>query len=466
MQKITEADFWNYVSDKIFKLKPEEYDRRYPKWPGMVGLELELFPVSYKATGGIAKKVMHPLFGKKGDWSSSEIVIEWGRENGYELTFLDAESKKEMLLIAESAAGDRVSFEPGGQVEISLRPMPCLAEALCTLEKTFKSLSDAFARYNVTLERSGIFSYQNADEIGLQMTKPRYKAMNSYFNAIGPYGRQMMRQTCTLQVNLDFGRTEAELAKRFLLGFLLSPIATATFANSPQAAYATGHPSLGKVVHNKRAESWRFIDPSRTGIPQGLERIAQGFTKKSCVESYGNSLLNAEVIFISQLDYTVPPARPFTFKDWINHGFRGTYPTLEDLETHASLHFPEVRARGFMEIRSCDAQSEYWQSVVPSFYVGLLYCSQATDRALGVLVPRIASLSEDLKSATFEGYGNEQLKQISQNIFEIALDGLSSLASCFSTPASLERIHEFYKVKFEGGVTPQKRAPIDLGICP
>ena len=60
----------------------------------------------------------------------------------------------------------------------------------------------------------GINPWQGVEEIGLQMNKPRYKAMDSYFSSLSAYGRRMMRQTFTVQVNMDFGDDESTLVNR------------------------------------------------------------------------------------------------------------------------------------------------------------------------------------------------------------------------------------------------------------
>ena len=62
-----------------------------------------------------------------------------------------------------------------------------------------------------------------------------------------------------------------------------------------------------------------------------------------------------------------------TFREWLKNGYKGVYPTIKDFETHSTLFFPEVRAKGFLEIRSVDGQSKMWQSVPASMYAALLY---------------------------------------------------------------------------------------------
>ena len=64
------------------------------------------------------------------------------------------------------------------------------------------------------------------------MPKGRYKLMNSYMEKVGTMGTTMMRRTCTVQVNLDFG-SEADMVQKLRVALALQPVATALFANSP-----------------------------------------------------------------------------------------------------------------------------------------------------------------------------------------------------------------------------------------
>jgi glutamate--cysteine ligase len=216
--------------------------------------------------------------------------------------------------------------------------------------------------------------WQTVDEIGLQMRKPRYQSMDKHFTKIGPYGRRMMRQTCGMQVNLDFGGTETILAKRYLVANLMSPAATAAFTYSP-------------IVDRKktdclsfRAKTWQHLDPTRTGFPK-LERIAKELSKEACVQSYLDHVLAAKVVFVESLNHEVPEPS-ITFADWIKHGYKGVTPTMVDFDTHLSLHFPEVRAKGFLELRSIDCQSRLWQTVPASLCTSLLYDEANLDAAL------------------------------------------------------------------------------------
>ena len=128
---------------------------------------------------------------------------------------------------------DNISFEPGGQLEFSSRPYHCLSEAI-SRTLYIQSLLDRelLDVGGVTLTQIGINPWHSVDDIGLQMKKPRYLAMNEFFSKISAFGPKMMRQTCTVQVNLDFGRDETTMAKRFLASMLMAPISGAIFIYS------------------------------------------------------------------------------------------------------------------------------------------------------------------------------------------------------------------------------------------
>src|SRR5690606_14067371 len=105
-------------------LRPDDYGEKYPKWPGLVGLELEMLALHQEDwQGGTIKMV--PLFGED---SLSQRFVEIGKAMGWDAEFLDPNNEKLLRLMI--AKRDQISFEPGGQYEISLSPFPCLSDAL------------------------------------------------------------------------------------------------------------------------------------------------------------------------------------------------------------------------------------------------------------------------------------------------------------------------------------------------
>ena len=93
---------------------------------------------------------------------------------------------------------------------------------------------------------------------------PRYRAMEAYFDSRWPAGRTMMRNTASIQVNLDVG-SPATTDARWHLAHDIGPVLTACFANSPFDA--GGNPS---GYRSTRAAVWHAIDPGahRLGPPR------------------------------------------------------------------------------------------------------------------------------------------------------------------------------------------------------
>jgi len=442
---LTIDDCHEYVLNDVFRLRPVDYCKKYPKWPGQVGLEIEMLPV--RAYGDGTARVI-PL--QVGDDSLATWLRRVAVDFGWQPHDLDEESRTRapMLKNVIMEHGDQLSFEPGGRFEFSSVPYPCLSDAVRRLEDVQAKLRKSLAAEGVHLLQAGINPWQTVEDIGLQMTKPRYRAMDEYFQTVGEFGRRMMRQTCTVQVNLDFGPDEATMAKRFLLSNLVAPVATAIFANSPfwdgrNSGYASS-----------RARIWRGVDDARTGFPQHLDGVAAKMTRESCVRSYIEYALNAPVVFVAGLNYRVPqPA--VTLRDWVLHSIEGVYPTLEDFQTHLSLLFPEARARGFIELRSVDCQNQAWQSVPGAFYCGLLYDTQALDEAIAELLPLMPKLHWYLERS-MHGLKDKSLADLSQRIFDISWAGFGRLSPCFHG----EGIQKAFKVYGEHFVN-RYRTPAD-----
>ncbi len=56
---------YEYVYHKVFPLRPADYCTKYPKWPGLVGLEVEMLPLWTK-TMDQKKPATVPLFDEGG----------------------------------------------------------------------------------------------------------------------------------------------------------------------------------------------------------------------------------------------------------------------------------------------------------------------------------------------------------------------------------------------------------------
>jgi glutamate--cysteine ligase len=229
--------------------------------------------------------------------------------------------------------GSRLTFEPGGQVELS---GPCLPTADAACAAMVRDLAAARSK-GVALSFEGMCAEPRQRVLEL----PRYAAMEAYFDRLGPDGRRMMRDTAALQVNVDAGDD-----RRWRLAHALGPVLAAAFANSPDRA--TG-------ARSARLATWQRIDPSRTAAVGGRT-----------IGAWVDYALAARVMFVrSSPDDFHPVREPMSMADWINSGHALGWPSEDDLAYHLTTLFPPVRARGWLELRFFDSlPAPWWQAAV------------------------------------------------------------------------------------------------------
>ena len=426
------SDCRTEIATKVFRLRPPDYGTKHPIWPGMVGIEVEMMPFVGTSLEAGQTPRLTPLRGAN---SLSEYLAELSAT--YE-DWVDHRSSDGSLMSVSVGADEQFTFEPGGQLEFSTKPYPCLVDADTQLKKIQKILDEHFYQRDVKILQGGTHPWASAETIGLQMTKARYQAMNEHFRRIGPFGQRMMRETSTVQVNLDFGESEDILAKRYLAANLMSASLTAIFANSPVTE--------GRLngLKSQRSAIWYNLDNSRTGYPE-LKSIARSLTLESCVDAYYDHVMAAQVIFVEELGFKVPD-QPTSFLEWIETGIEGTYPRAADFQTHLTLHFPEVRPKGFLELRSIDCQAQPWQTVPACVSTALLYDDKNLNAVIALLEPEIDDLGELWREA-FRGLDSPRLAGYAKSLMELAISGFRRLPSCYqgkSTGKVLENFAETF----------------------
>ena len=177
-----------WVENKVFPLQPETYRNMYPEFPGAVGLEIEMLPLILSKNQAVPQIV--PLQGE------NNALAAWLRKmtkiHGW--TASESEQDGERLLMGiKLDQDDNLSFEPGGQLEFSSRPYHCLSEAISRTHYIQSLLDRELLEFGgVTLTQIGLNPWHSIDEIGLQMRKPRYRAMNDFFSGISEYGPRMI----------------------------------------------------------------------------------------------------------------------------------------------------------------------------------------------------------------------------------------------------------------------------------
>ncbi len=128
--------------------------------------------------------------------------------------------------------GANVSLEPGGQLELSGAPLESVHQTCDEVNdhlRQVREVADIIGVEFIGLGAAPIWSHEDMP----LMPKGRYKLMDGYMQKVGTMGRTMMRRTCTVQVNLDFG-SEADMIKKMRVALALQPVATAPDAELPE----------------------------------------------------------------------------------------------------------------------------------------------------------------------------------------------------------------------------------------
>lgn len=265
--------------------------------------------------------------------------------------------------------GSAISLEPAGQLELSGAPLETIHQTCSEVHEHLKQVKQVAGDLGIVFVGLGYRPEEQSNEIPW-MPKGRYKIMREYMPKKGTLGLDMMQNTCTVQVNLDFD-SEKTMIQMFRIGLALQPIATALWANSP---FRNGKPS---GFLSFRSHIWTDTDPDRCGTLPFVFEDGFGF------ERYVDYILDVPMYFVYR-DGNYIDVSGQSFRDFMAGklpGLPGEYPSMKDWEDHLTTAFPEVRLKKFIEMRGADGGPWARLCALPAFWVGLLYDDDARNRA-------------------------------------------------------------------------------------
>lgn len=374
-----------------------------------LGAELEMIPVLAANGNRVLARGSRP--------SGEELVSAMGREYGWTEVPMGGDPSSWKF------QDGRVTFEPGGQIELSSAVFPTALSLIDSLDTWLARFFARAEQVGVTLKTVGVEELVPIERIPLQLGRERYRMMTSYFESLSPFGGLMMRQTASLQINVDRG--ESPVARWKLLN-ALAPYLVAIFANSPRYANShTGHKSY-------RAHIWRNLDPSRTGIVYHSVGVA---------ERYLEFALNAPMILGG--NGNVFP----TFREMLAKGAA----TKGAWETHLSTLFPEIRPREYFEIRSIDSIAPKYLCAAIAFVAGIVYDQNAASRAIALTGEPDSDL---LVVAGVRGLGDGSLRGIAEQLASLAIEGCRALGSSYIADHQVAQAAEFFGALTFRGLSP------------
>lgn len=324
--------------------------------------------------------------------------------------------------------GSALTFEPGGQLELSTACGDNLPHACDLLDGDLHHLDKLLADRGLLRVGVGLDPLRPPRRI---YDAPRYAAMEAFFDLDGPAGRVMMASTASVQVCLDAGADAADVARRWTLTNALTPVLIAAFANSPlRLGVPTGFAC-------SRQDVWSHIDASRTAAPRGADPV----------EAWAQYALDARVLLVRRDPQPWVAAPGMTLREWVAGSTPWGRPTYDDLAYHLSTLFPPVRPHGWLELRAIDALPDHLWPVAVAVVAALVEDPRAADSARDAT----AGLDGHQHRAARDALGDRDLRRAADRCFVAALAALPRLGA---EPALVDQVDAYADRYVAVGRTP------------
>jgi glutamate--cysteine ligase len=317
-------------------------------------------------------------------------------------------------IIALSRDNAQITLEPGGQIELSGEPCDSIHCTYAEFTQHIRELLEVSEPLDVVFLGLGMQPVSRLEEIEW-VPKERYRIMGPYMPKVGRLGQRMMKQTATVQANIDYCDEKDAMAK-FRTGMGLTPIFISMFANSPICdGQLNGYRSY-------REHIWTDTDKSRSGM------LKFAFSPDVSFAHYVEYALDVPMYFIirnkNYVDMTAT-----TFRQFLAYGWNGQRATLEDWHDHLTTLFPETRIKRYIELRSADSQPPELMPALSAIVKGAFYESDCLDAAWDLVKDwtwdeRMQVYLDSHRDALAARIRRYSLLDLSKELLQIALEGL------------------------------------------
>ncbi|MFH8448451.1 glutamate-cysteine ligase family protein [Streptomyces fungicidicus] len=337
-----------------------------------------------------------------------------------------------------------VSWEPGGQLELSSAPHESLRTCVDAVTADLAVVRERVREQGMRLVGGGL----DPRPPGFVVALPRYQALRRYYARWGTDGDTLLCNTASVQINLDAGDASAGWrgrSRRWLVANSLGPALMAMFANSPVGEgqeHREGAASSGRQLLRFRTDRVRSGPLPQHGDPR---------------RAWTRYALDANVVAIRRgpADGDRPVWAPapdgLSLRQWLRGaGPRGVRP--DDVFHHLKSLVPPVRACGHLELRMIDAQhADDW--VVPVAVVAALMDDEKTsDAAASLITERVPEPTrQDWVDAAREGMAHPGTADVAKQVMGLALAGLRRLEV---SPAVVETVERFAEHHTSRGLAP------------
>lgn len=321
---------------------------------------------------------------------------------------------EEGRIVALQGAGS-ITLEPGGQFELSGQPFATVHEARRELDEHVEQIVGIGRDLGIAFLGLGIQPYSRLDQIEW-VPKKRYGIMGPYMLQKGHLGQRMMKQTATVQMNIDYS-SERDAMTKLRVGMGITPILTAMFANSPITdGELNGYASF-------RAHIWTDTDPDRCGL------LPFAFGEMSDFSDYVEYALGVPMYFIVR-DGRWYNMTSVTFRQFWKDGHQGYRATMDDWNAHLTTLFPEFRMKKYIEARAIDSQPLELMMAAPAMIKGVFYQDDCLAAAWDLVKPwtwdeRMQAYNDSHREALKARVRGISLRDLALELQEIARHGLT-----------------------------------------
>jgi len=354
-----------------------------------------------------------PRTGRAAPFSGSRGIETLLRELAERFGWTPTEENGRTIALTRDRAS--ITLEPGGQVELSGEPCQTLHCTRDELATHVRELSEIGGELGIAFLGLGMQPVSPLDEIEW-VPKQRYAIMRDYMPRVGTLGHRMMKQTATVQANIDYA-DERDAMRKLRVGMATAPLVNAMFANSCISEDRLN----GQMSY--RGYVWTDTDRARCGL------LPFAFRDGASFADYVEWALDVPLYFVLRGGRYLTEATGMPFRRFLEGGLAGQRATLDDWRLHLTTLFPEVRLKGYIELRSADSQAPNRVLAVPALVKGIFYEEDCLDAAFD-LVKRwtfadcVALYGEVTRQAMRARMKGIQVLELARELGAIAEEGL------------------------------------------
>ena len=342
--------------DSVDQLVEELHLAAKPRDRWLIGTEYE-------------KLAVDPRTGRAAPFSGSRGIETLLRELAERFGWTPTEENGRTIALARDRAS--ITLEPGGQVELSGEPCQTLHCTRDELATHVRELSEIGGELGIAFLGLGMQPVSPLDDIEW-VPKQRYAIMRDYMPRVGTLGHRMMKQTATVQANIDYA-DERDAMRKLRVGMATAPLVNAMFANSCISEDRLN----GQMSY--RGYVWTDTDRARCGL------LPFAFRDGASFADYVEWALDVPLYFVLRGGRYLTEATGMPFRRFLDGGLPGERATLDDWRLHLTTLFPEVRLKGYIELRSADSQTPDRVLGVPALVKGIFYEQDCLDAAFDLV---------------------------------------------------------------------------------